>query len=529
MAGFGKWNRCVGAAAVLALFSCSRPTPPADTLVVAQSAEPKSLDPHVATSLNDFRILENVFEGLVRFKPGTLEIEPALAKSWEVSPDGLVYTFELRDGVLFHDGSPLDAEAVKSSFERMLDPTHPAHDTGPFPLSFFFSPVESIEVEGALRVSFRLKEPFAPFLANLAYPTGFIVSRAALEGEARRDFGRKPSGTGPFRVADWQANRFVRLEANPHWRGGALLLREIFFRPVADENARIASLLAGESHVVVEMPADLIAHFRSKPGFKVLEASGPHVWFLIFNTREGPLRDKRVRQAVNLAINKRAIVEDLLQGTATVASGPVPEAFGEAFDSSLEPWPFDPEKAKRLLREANAVGAKLTLLAAEGGAAMLDPKGMAAAIQADLAAAGLEVEIESYEWNSFLKKVNSGLGKDADMAQMAWMTNDPDTLLFLTLRSAAMPEHGGFNSGYYSNPEVDRLIEQARRSTDSGKRARLYQRIQRLVHEDAPCAYLASWRQNAVAVSEVEGLRLEPSFLFRLGGVSLRPAEREVK
>lgn len=504
------------------LVSCTEdPVGGGDALIVAQSAEPKSLDPHVATSLNDFRILENIFEGLVRFKSGSLDIEPGLAESWEVSPDGLNYSFNLRKGVSFHDGTPFDAEAVKFSFERMLDPTHPAHDTGPFPLSFFFSQIESIDVEGEHRVSFRLKEPFAPFLANLAYPTGFIVSPSALEGYRRVGFGRHPVGTGPFRFSEWQGNRFVRLEANPSWRGEKPSLKNIYFRPVSDENARIASLLSGESHVVVEVPPDLIAHFRADEAFEVLEESGPHVWFLIFNTREGPLRDKRVRQAVNLAINKQALVDDLLQGTATIPNGPVAEAFGDSCDPALESWPYDPEEARRLIKEAGAEGAKLTLLATESGSGMLDPKNMAAAIQADLAAIGLEVEIQSYEWNTFLKKVNSGLEGTADMAQMAWMTNDPDTLLFMTLRTDAMPGRGGFNSGYYSNAEVDALIAEARGTQDPVKRSRLYHRIQQLVKEDAPCAYVASWRQNAVTSSEVRGMRLEPSFLFRLGGVSL--------
>jgi peptide/nickel transport system substrate-binding protein len=507
---------------MLVVVSCVRaPLQDEFTLIVAQSAEPKSLDPHVATSLNDFRILENVFEGLVRFKPLSLEIESALAVSWEVTPDGLAYTFQLRPGVFFHDGSPLNAEAVKFSFERMLIPTHPAHDTGPFPLAFFFSQIDAIEVIDTLSVRFHLKEPYAPFLPNLAYPTGFIVSQAALEGNKRHEFGRHPSGTGPFRVGDWHANRFVRLEGNPLWRGKPPALKAIFFRPFTDENARVASLLSGESHIVVEMPADLITHFRKNPEFNVLEASGPHVWFLIFNTRVGPLRDSRVRQAVNLAIDKRALVEDLLQGSATIAKGPIPEAFGMSCDPTIDGWPYDPEKARQLVREAGAVGLVLTLLTTEGGSGMLDPKSMATAIQSDLAKVGLVAEIETYEWNTFLKKVNSGLEGNADMAQMAWMTNDPDTLLFLAFRSEAMPENGGFNSGYYSNSEVDLLIEEARREIDPSRRQGLYHRIQRIIHEDAPCAFIASWRQNAVTTRSVQGLQLEPSFLLRLGDVSL--------
>ena len=190
---------------------CDPLRPPGDTLVIAQVAEPRSLDPQVTTALNDFRILVNLFEGLVRYRPGTLEPAPALAESWEISDDGRVYTFQLKDGVRFHDGSRFDAEAVRFNFQRMLDPKHPYHDTGPFPLAFFFEAVESIEVVGPLAVRFRLDKPFAPFLSNLAYPAGLIVSPAAVErwGE---EVGRHPSGTGPFRFVDWRPGERVRLE-----------------------------------------------------------------------------------------------------------------------------------------------------------------------------------------------------------------------------------------------------------------------------------------------------------------------------
>ncbi|MFP4076525.1 MAG: ABC transporter substrate-binding protein, partial [Halochromatium sp.] len=197
---------------------CERARPPVATLVVAQVAEPRSLDPQVTTALNDFRILVNVFEGLVRYRPGTLEPVPALAESWQISEDGRVYTFKLKDGVRFHDGSRFDAEAVRFNFERLLDPEHPYHDTGPFPLAFFFDAVESIEVLDPLRVRFRLAQPFAPFLSNLAYPAGLIVSPAAIERWGD-EVGRHPSGTGPFRLVDWRPGERVRLERFPDYHG----------------------------------------------------------------------------------------------------------------------------------------------------------------------------------------------------------------------------------------------------------------------------------------------------------------------
>ncbi|WP_281685127.1 ABC transporter substrate-binding protein [Thalassobaculum salexigens] len=493
-------------------------TPPG-VLIVAQIAEPKSLDPHAVTAVNDFRILMNVYDGLVRYKPGSLEVEPALAESWTVSDDGTVYTFTLRDGVTFHDGSALDAEAVKFNFDRMLDESHPFHDTGPFPLSFFFGSVDSVEAPDPKTVVFRLKEPYAPFLSNLAYPTGLIVSPAAVE-EHGEDFGRNPSGTGPFKFVEWESNAKVVVEANPDYWGGAPDLKAVVFRPITDANTRVAEMLSGGIDVMVEVPPDNLSTFADDASYTVFEQAGPHLWFLILNAKEGPMADRKVRQAVNYAIDKKALVENVLQGTAAIAAGPTPPAFAWAYNEALEPYPHDPEKAKALLKEAGAEGASLTFYVTEGGSGMLDPIAMGSAIQADLAEVGLDVTIETYEWNTFLGKVNPGLEGKADMAEMAWMTNDPDTLPYLALRTDAFPDKGGFNSGYYSNPKVDTLLEDARKATDQAERARLYKEMQEIVHEDAPWAFIANWKQNAVTSTRVEGFELQPSFFLLLDGVT---------
>ncbi len=508
----------LGASGVLAAGAVQAQTPPG-VLVVGQIAEPKSLDPHAVTAVNDFRILMNVYDGLVRYKDGTLEVEPALAESWTISDDGLTYTFDLRDGVKFHDGSALNAAAVKFNFDRMLDENHPFHDTGPFPLSFFFGSIDTVTAADEDTVVFKLKEPYAPFLSNLAYPTGLIVSPEAVKQHGK-DFGRNPSGTGPFRFAEWESNAKVVVVRNEGYWEGAPSLEAIVFRPITDANTRVAEMLSGGIDMMVEVPPDSVATFGNDASYQVYEQAGPHVWFLIFNVKEGPLADKKVRQAVNYAINKKALVENVLQGTAEVAAGPTPPAFSWAYNDSLNPYPYDPEKAKDLIKEAGHEGAELTFYVTEGGSGMLDPVPMGAAIQADLAKVGLKVDIETYEWNTFLGKVNPGLEGKADMAEMAWMTNDPDTLPYLALRSEAWPDKGGFNSGYYANPEVDKLLEQARRSTDQAERAKLYKQMQTIVHEDAPWAFIANWKQNAVTSAAVSNFSLQPSFFLILKDVT---------
>ena len=511
-----------GGVGALVAFAPGRAAIPRNVLVVGQLAEPRSLDPATVTGANDFRILSNLFEGLVRFRKGTLEPEPALAERWEILDGGRLYVFHLRQGVRFHDGAPFDADAVKLTFERMLDPRHPLAGTGPFPFAGFFSAIKAVEAPDAGTVRMRLDKPYAPLLAMLAHPAASIVSPAALT-RLGRGFSRAPVGTGPFRFAAWESERQVRLERNRDYREGAPKLAAVVFRPISDANARASEMLAGGLDVMVELAPDAAPAFRGNARFALHQAPGPHLWFLILNAAEGALTDVRVRRAVNLAIDKRAIVDDVLSGTASVPAGPIPDAFGAASDPELTPYRHDPEQARALLREAGAEGATLTLLASDGGSGMLEPIAMATAIQSDLARVGLRVEIETFEWNAYLARVNGGLGRAA-MAEMAWMTTDPDTLPSLALSSSATPDKGGFNAGRYQNPELDRLIGEAREAQEPAARSALYRRIDRLVHDEAPWALVASWRQSAVTSARVKGFALQPSFLLDLRGVQTEAA-----
>ena len=269
----------------------------------------------------------------------------------------------------------------------------------------------------------------------------------------------------------------------------------MIFRPITDANTRVAEMLSGGIDVLLETPPDNVPVFRDDPDYKVYEPAGPHVWFLILNVKDGPFADKRVRQAVNYAVNKKAIVDDVLQGTADVAAGPIPPAFNWAYNTG-QALSLRSGQGQAAAEEAGAEGKPITFYVTEGGSGMLDPVPMGTAIQADLAKVGLNVKIETYEWNTFLSKVNPGLEGKADMAEMAWMTSDPDTLPYLTLRTEAWPDKGGFNSGYYSNPKVDKLLDQAA-STDQAERAKLYRQVQQIVHDDAPgCSWRAGSRMR---------------------------------
>ncbi len=495
----------------------------ADTIVIGQVAEPKSLDPAADTAVNDFRILVNIYDGLVTYAPDSLEIRPDLATDWNVSKDGTTYTFTLRKGVKFQDGTPLTAQAVKYNFDRMLVKGAPGSNTGPFPLADqFYGAVKKVIAVDKHTVRFELSHPYAPFLSNLAYPTGLIVSPAAVKKYGKK-FGHHPVGTGPFAFKSWTPNQSVVLTANQDYWGGAPKTKTAVFRPLPEASGRIAALKSGDADLIVEVPADNLAQLRSDSALKVQTVAGPHLWFLILNTKQGPFKNKLVRQAANYAINKKAIVKNILAGTAAVATGPIAPAFGAAHDDSIQGYPYNLAKAKSLMKKAGlSNGADVTFYVTTSGSGMLEPKAMAEAIQAQLKKIGLRVHIKTFEWNTFLDKVNAGLAGKADMAEMAWMTNDPGTLPYLTLRTQAFPDKGGFNSGYYSNPEVDRLINKIQTTTNPDARNKLFHQMSKLVVEDAPWVFVANGKMTVAMTSHLSGVTAHPSRVLYLKDAVLK-------
>jgi peptide/nickel transport system substrate-binding protein len=486
-------------------------TPP-NVLVVGHVAELQTLDPGQAVTISDFRILCNIYDSLLHYKDGSLDVEPGLAETWSVSPDGKTYTFNLRKGVKFHDGTAFNAESVKFCFDRVIDPHHPYHDTGPFPFAFILGPIERTEVTAPYTVVLHLKQPYAPGLTALAGAIGSLacLSPAAIK-QYGKDFSRNGGGTGPFKFVEWVSGQRFVLEANKDYWRGAPKLAGIVFRPIVDDNARVSEMLSGGTDITIEVPPDDIATFTSNKNFIYYEQPGPHLWYLMLNTREKPFDDVRVRQAANYAINKEAMVTDLLKGSATVANGLTPPAFKWAHDDAIKPYPYDPTKAKQLLAEAGyAKGVDVTFYVTESGSGMLSPILMGTAIQADLAAVGIRAKIETYEWNTFLGKLLPTMPPGVGMAEMSFMTQDPDMHPFLSLRTGAP-----VNSGSFSDPKVDALIDAGRAEQDQGKRAAIYKQLQQLIYAEAPWVFIANWKQNAVASIHVKGFELHPSFTTR--------------
>jgi peptide/nickel transport system substrate-binding protein len=490
------------------------------TLVVGLVAEPVNLDPAQVTDLNSNRVGRRIVETLVMFPDESTAVVPGLAESWTVSRDGLRYTFKLRKGITFHDGTPFDAEAVKFSIERQIVPDHPASKLGKYPFAnYFFGNVRAVEVVDPLTVEFVLKEPRASFLTILTAGAASIVSPTAVRKHGE-NYALTPVGTGPFKYAAWDRGQRVVLEKNPSYWRYPVKLDRVVYRPIVEDQARLTELLTGALDLIVGTPPDFVGQLETNPRITLLKQVGAHVWYLGINNQKKPFDDKRVRQALNYAVNKEAIVRDVLKGTGSLSAGPVlPQTWGA--DPGLKPYPYDPERARKLLAEAGYPnGFSTTLWTPESGSGMQSPVAMSTVIQSNLKAVGVTVTMQTMEWGAFLAKLRS---KEQDLFALSWMAGneDPDMVMYPLLHSSQWTPTGP-NRALYKNEKFDELLHQARLTTDQSKRAELYRQAQRLVIDDAPWIFVDHEIQTAAHSKRVQGFMLHPSFDLRVETISLK-------
>jgi peptide/nickel transport system substrate-binding protein len=504
---------------ILALAGPAAAQPPG-TLVVGLVAEPVNLDPAQVTDLNSARVGRRVVETLVTFPEESTQLVPGLAESWTISKDGLQYTFRLRPGVTFHDGTPLNAQAVKFSIERQINPDHPAYKLGKYPFAnFFFGNVKAVEALSDERVAFLLKEPRASFLAILTAGAASIVSPTAVM-KAGPDFPLHPVGTGPFKFVSWDRGQRVVLEKNPAYWKFPVKLDRVIYRPIVEDQARLTELLTGSLDLIVGVPPDYVGQLESGGKVAVLKQTGAHVWYLGINNQKKPFDDKRVRQALNYAVDKEAIVRDVLKGTGAPSRGPVlPSTW--AADPALKAYPHDPERAKKLLAEAGYPnGFATTLWVPESGSGMQSPVAMSTVMQSNLKPVGVNVTLQTMEWGAFLAKLRS---KEQELFALSWMagTEDPDMVLYPLLHSSQWTPNGP-NRALYKNARFDDLLQQARLTTDQGRRASLYKEAQRILVDDAPWIFVDHEIQIAALARRVQGFRLHPSFDLRVETISVK-------
>ena len=493
---------------------------PAGNLLVGLVAEPVNLDPPQVTDLNSLRVARRIVETLVTFPEESTQIVPGLAESWTISKDGLTYTFKLRKGVKFHDGTPFNAEAVKFSIERQFNPEHPANKLGKYPFAnFFFGNVKAVEAMDDSTVRFVLKEPRASFLAVLTSGAASIVSPTAVR-KWGADYPLNPVGTGPFRYVSWQRGQQVVLEKNPDYWKGAVKLDRVVYRPIVEDQARLTELMTGAVDLIVGVPPDFVGQLEGSPKVSIAKQVGAHVWYLGINNQKKPFDDKRVRQALNYAVNKDAIVKDVLKGTGAVSKGPVlPNTWGA--DAALKAYPYDPQKAKQLLAEAGYPnGFSTTLWVPESGSGMQSPVAMSTVMQSNLKAVGVNVTLQTMEWGAFLAKLRS---QEQELFALSWMagTEDPDMVMYPLLHSSQWTPNGP-NRALYKNTRFDELLTQARLVTDQAERAKLYREAQKILVEDAPWIFVDHEVQISASSKRVQGFKLHPSFDLRVETISLR-------
>ncbi len=504
----------------LALWVAPVAAQPAGTLVVGLVAEPVNLDPPQVTDLNSNRVGRRIVETLVTFPEESTQIVPGLAESWTISKDGLQYTFKLRRGITFHDGTPLNAEAVKFSIERQINPNHPAYKLGKYPFAnFFFGNVKAVEVLSEERVAFLLNEARASFIAVLAQGAASIVSPTAVM-KWGPDYPTHPVGTGPFRFASWDRGQRVVLEKNPTYWKYPVKVERVIYRPIVEDQARLTELLTGTLDVIVGVPADFVSQLEQNAKITLLKQVGAHVWYLGMNNQKKPFDDKRVRQALNYAVNKDAIVKDVLKGTGAASRGPVlPGTWGA--DPALKAYPYDPERAKKLLAEAGyPSGFSTTLWVPESGSGMQAPVAMSTVMQSNLKAVGVNVSLQTMEWGAYLAKLRT---KEQELFALSWMagTEDPDMVMYPLLHSSQWTPVGP-NRALYKNARFDSLLQQARLTTDQAKRAQLYREAQRVLVDDAPWVFVDHEIQIAALSKRVQGFKLHPSFDLRVETISLK-------
>lgn len=457
------------------------------TIVFSNIAETGTLDPAMVASSDGLEFVRNVYEGLLAYEPASPELVPALAESWDVSDDGLEYTFTLRDGVTFHDGTPLDAEAVKMSLERI-------QAINQYPASFM-TDVESIEAVDSATIKITLSQPNVYFLGYL--PELAIVSPTAIEENKTEDdpwandfFATNGVGTGPYKFDSWtKGSQIVMTKNTDYWQDWKPNTADRVILRVDPEISTALQLLAqGEIDMLGAVGPDDSIAAQDMSGVKLVKQPQFQVSVLTLTTHKGPLADPKVREAIKYAFDYQAFV-DFFQGLGEVPSGPLPNN-APGFDESLPKQEQDIERAKELLAEAGYPdgGFKLRYLGLKG---LSYEEFAGTLLQDNLAELGIEVEQILVPWPQMPPMMaDKENAPDISFLNMSMATSDPTSILRTAYHSSNTPDNGGYNWSYYQNDEVDQWIDEVTTIQDDAERTDMLHQIQQQVVEDVPVLYL---------------------------------------
>ena len=439
----------------------------AGNLIAAIAGEPDQLDPHKTSAYFSFEVLENIYDTLVE-PDENLEMQPALAQSWQVSPDQLTWTFRLRPGVTFHDGSPLTADDVVFSYRRIIDEELTNVDK--------FSAVTDVTAPDPLTVVIRLERPTPNLLTNLGGFKGMaVVSRKNVESG---QIATNPVGTGPFAFVGQKSGDSITLRSNPDYWAGPPKVPGVTFRFISEPSTALSALQAGEIDWTDSVPPQRVTQLENDDSVHLAVTPSNDYWYLALNQAKAPWNDVRVRQAIAYGIDREAIVQATSYGTAALNQLAIPD--GNPWFTPYDTYSYDLDKARSLLHEANAQPQNLDMLVTSEY-----PETVTAAqiIADNLAPLGITVNIRTVDFATWLDEQNTG---NFDMLMMGWLGNiDPDDFYY-----AQHHTDGTSNAQKFSDPEVDRLLDAGRVETNRDARADEYAKAATLIADNVSYIYL---------------------------------------
>jgi dipeptide transport system substrate-binding protein len=507
----------------------------AKTLVFCSEGSPENFYPGINTTGTSFDANTQIYGRIVDFERGGTTVVPGLAERWTISPDGLEYTFFLRKGVKWHSNKnfkpsrDFNADDMMFAIERQWNENDPYFKVTSPNHSYFNDMgmpklLKSVDKIDDYTVKITLNRPEAPFLSNLAMEYAGVQNKeyaiAMLKAGTPEKIDQEPIGTGPFYLVQYQKDAVIRYKAFPqYWRGKAKI-DDLVFSITPDASVRWAKLQKGECHVMpYPNPADLDA-IRKDPNIQVLEQAGLNVGYLAFNTQKKPFDDVRVRKAISMAINKKAIIDGVYLSTGVAAKNPIPPSMW-SYNDAIKDDAYDPEGAKKLLAAAGAEGMTTDLWAMPVQRPYNpNAKRIAELMQADLAKIGVKAEIKTFEWGEYRKRMQAG---EHQMGMLGWTgdNGDPDNFLH-TLLGCDSAKTGGSNVAKFCFKAFDDLVVKAKSVSKQSERAELYKKAQVIFKEQAPWFTIAHAVQLKPVRKEVIDFKLSPFGRHSFYGVDIK-------
>lgn len=508
----------------------------ANNFIFCTEGSPSSFNPQLVTDGTSMNAsAQTIFNRLVEFKPGTTEIAPSLAESWTISKDRKTYTFKLRKNVQFHSNDffkptrTFNANDVVYSFKTQLDSKNPlsipAASYDYFKAMELDALIADVKKVDDYTVVFELKRPEAPFLANLGMDFASILSEEYAQALVKSGKGLKaletsPVGTGPFVFKSYQKDSTIKYTANPTYWKGKPKIENLIFVIVADSTVRTQKMKSGECHVMNEPQPQDIAALSTNPAIKVMNAAGLNVSYIAFNTEKKPFDNLKVREAISLALNKKAYLDVIYKEQGTPAKNPIPPTMW-SYNAKTAETTYDVEKAKKLLAEAGYANGFDTELWTLPVSRPYLPNGkkLGEMVQADLAKIGVKVKLVTFDWPTYLEKSKKG---DHQMIQFGWTgdNGDPDNFMNVLLGCTAVK--AGSNYARWCNKDFDQLLQQAKEESAVAKRTAFYMKAQEIFAKEKPWFPVAHSKQNKVMSAKVQGYKISPFGSENFEAVSLK-------